>query len=344
MFRLEIIFFVGVVLVSVCTASMFFSHLPVHEETYVRHVNGRLRRDAEKSDVSPFLEYRTFILMLDGKKVRLDLKLNKHQSDHVRVNLLNNGEFKQFDDSTPRDYAFYQQIKPESRAAVMVRCNNRKVTSCHIVGNIQIGEDTYKIEPKTQEAKLVSKVKHVVYKTNTNKQKDVDYNGDTKTFIIDDSELESHTKIKREIRPNVDTGAMLNELNLMQGTRPKRQTGKLNHKVELALVIDYSVYEIWLKREGYVVSAAIDKIKQYNELMVNDMDARYVTATTSDMTIDVILLEIEIIQDSLGAPWIIDSIITNDWVDASEALDKFQQWAEATTGLSNYDAIMAITR
>ena len=51
------------------------------------------------------------------------------------------------------------------------------------MGHLRIGGKEYKIEPKTNVAKLVSKVKHVVYRVD-NTQKDQDYKGDAKTFTI----------------------------------------------------------------------------------------------------------------------------------------------------------------
>ena len=51
------------------------------------------------------------------------------------------------------------------------------------VGHIRIGDKDYKIEPKTNVAKLVTKVKHVVYRVDKT-QRDQDYKGDAKDFTI----------------------------------------------------------------------------------------------------------------------------------------------------------------
>ena len=52
------------------------------------------------------------------------------------------------------------------------------------MGHIRVGRNDYKIEPKTQEATLISKVKHVIYKADRNQGKDRDFKGDTKTFTV----------------------------------------------------------------------------------------------------------------------------------------------------------------
>ena len=71
----------------------------------MRSVNSRFRRDvdnADKTAVLPYPEYLTFLVKLDGKKIRLELKLNRQQSDHVPVKLFKNGQFITFNDSSPR--------------------------------------------------------------------------------------------------------------------------------------------------------------------------------------------------------------------------------------------------
>ena len=52
------------------------------------------------------------------------------------------------------------------------------------IGHIRVGDNDYKIEPKSHEAKLVAKVKHVVYKVDKNGEKGPDFTGDTNSFTV----------------------------------------------------------------------------------------------------------------------------------------------------------------
>ena len=71
-------------------------------ESYVRSLSVRSRRDVDKTTVAKFPEYMIFILTLDGRKTRIELKLNEHQDDHVPVKLFHNGEFTVYNDSSSR--------------------------------------------------------------------------------------------------------------------------------------------------------------------------------------------------------------------------------------------------
>ena len=52
------------------------------------------------------------------------------------------------------------------------------------IGHIRVGDNDYKIEPKSHEAKLVPKVKHVVYKVDKTGEKGPDFTGDTNSFTV----------------------------------------------------------------------------------------------------------------------------------------------------------------
>ena len=56
-------------------------------DVHIRHIAGRPKRDISQ-DAFIFPERMSFSFTLRGKKIRLELKLNKQQTSHVRLQIV----------------------------------------------------------------------------------------------------------------------------------------------------------------------------------------------------------------------------------------------------------------
>nr|KAG5689730.1 hypothetical protein BaRGS_009764 [Batillaria attramentaria] len=119
-----------------------------------------------------------------------------------------------------------------------------------------------------------------------------------------------------------------------QTARTKRQAGVQKLVVELLIVVDYGVYELWLQRtkaptEAETKQAAIERITEYYSFVLNGIDLRY-ASIQSNFSVDISFAVYAVFQDPLETYWSGGKLAVStprDLVEASDALEAFRAWA-----------------
>ncbi|XP_053382299.1 A disintegrin and metalloproteinase with thrombospondin motifs 7-like isoform X2 [Mercenaria mercenaria] len=275
-----------------------------------------------------------------GQTISLHLKLNRKQIGKVLVKVISENGVEFFDNTKPKDYAFYQVNGEDHSAAVMVRCEKFQ-NPCYIAGSFYHNGVEYLIDPDTDVAHMTSSIPHTVYKVNPRKSVH-SYDHDTVQVVADSSVNSNQGKRNRP------SNFLSNLLKLHHKERTKRQTTQKNYKIELEMVVADDVYTFWFSRMSQNRDAALEKIEEYFEQVANMMDLRFSTATTTNMTIDVVPLIITVIQDQSNNSWIANNIVNvdsdgNEAYHAEEALDDLYAWASENRD-QNADALVCFSR
>ncbi|KAH9503125.1 hypothetical protein Btru_070003 [Bulinus truncatus] len=117
--------------------------------------------------------------------------------------------------------------------------------------------------------------------------------------------------------------------------REKRQTK--SYVVELLVVIDYGVYEVWLNgvtdsNEETRRSQTLRRIKQFYSFVLNGIDLRYNSVQrNADFTIDVTWAGIVVFDKPDPGFWKNSTnppLASRDLVESSAALEAFREWGE----------------
>lgn len=139
--------------------------------------------------------------------------------------------------------------------------------------------------------------------------------------------------------------------------RIKRESSKSSSKisfatVELFLVVDYALYNIWNSLENQLKhfgSEETDMIHKYYSYVFRGIDDRLLTLSKEGIYIDAAFAGIYIAKTEDESFWTTTSTVEGDgtsireMVNASEALEKFQFWLDNNTNLPHYDHAILFT-
>ncbi|XP_061165074.1 A disintegrin and metalloproteinase with thrombospondin motifs 16-like [Saccostrea echinata] len=124
------------------------------------------------------------------------------------------------------------------------------------------------------------------------------------------------------------------------------------YKVEMLLIIDYSIYSYWFTQSATGTTAARDteakyNIRQFYAWVINGMDIRYKNIQTAAYMISVVYAGIYIADTAAKSSFTEnhkDSSSPKPKVDAGKVLDDVTSWINGESGLPGHDHAMMFSR
>ncbi|CAG2235085.1 CD206 [Mytilus edulis] len=158
--------------------------------------------------------------------------------------------------------------------------------------------------------------------------------------ILGNSNSLSKSVLKSESAPQVET--KINRIASILGQsnhRRKRATG--NYNVEVFVVIDFPIYNFWLREENSNSDRAMQRVREYYTFLLLGVDNRFKKMSAS-YRVAVNLVGIYVAKRSSDLSFI-QNHLSGGILNADTALSAMKQWVQ-TNGIPRHDHIMAFTR
>ncbi|XP_052079623.1 uncharacterized protein LOC127717821 [Mytilus californianus] len=158
--------------------------------------------------------------------------------------------------------------------------------------------------------------------------------------ILENSDSLSKSELNSERASQVDT--KINRLASILGQsnhRRKRATGSYN--VEVFVIIDFPIYNFWLREENSNSDRALQRVREYYTFLLLGVDNRFKKMSAS-YRIGVNLVGIYVAKRSSDLSFI-QNHLSSGILNADTALSAMKQWVQ-TNGIPRHDHIMTFTR
>ncbi|CAC5358724.1 unnamed protein product [Mytilus coruscus] len=158
--------------------------------------------------------------------------------------------------------------------------------------------------------------------------------------FLENSDSLSKSELNSERASQVDT--KINRLASILGQsnhRRKRATGSYN--VEVFVIIDFPIYNFWLREENSNSDKALQRVREYYTFLLFGVDNRFKKMSAS-YRIGVNLVGIYVAKKSSDLSFI-KNHLSNGILNADTALSAMKQWVQ-TNGIPRHDHIMTFTR
>ncbi|KAK3595407.1 hypothetical protein CHS0354_008839 [Potamilus streckersoni] len=276
----------------------------------------------------------------------VELFLQKNYDVNVNAPIFTNkkGNYTQ-ESFISENVAVYQDL--ERGSAIMVECipSTRKL---ELFGTFYNGSEEMMIEPEISEVQQEFDAKNLdngqgpetKSKGKAYLQHDV-----RKKFSISHHALyqrNSHRPIFSDFIVEAELHSKYHT-NTGQNARVKRANAA--YQVELLMVADFSVYNLWLSRSSTGAEAK-ELLRQFYAFIVNGIDLRYKSITGSGLSITILFAGLYIAETLSDALWTESRKIpygTTYQINASAALDDFKTWVQISSKLIGHDHAMLFT-
>ncbi|CAG2233331.1 unnamed protein product [Mytilus edulis] len=291
------------------------------EDIYIYVKEGKRTRRSADDSFHP--ETFDLDLTVEGLSIHMHLTRNDHIKTKVPTLTVQSGSIKSHAVSDNEESIFYQDIQS---GALLVMQSDR-INSSSMFGVFHAKGEEYIIQSPDEMPN--SKLRQRYSKFHIFKES-------IQNVTFDDLVQKEITETK---------------LKIDSRKRHKRAAGA--YRLELLIVVDYSIYQYWYDKS--TKSTPIEKdaesiatIRQFYAFIINGMDAMYKNIQTTSYSIAIEFAGIIIAQTPSDSSWTETIKVTSVspyQVDSSDALTNFKNWVQSTSGsLPGHDHAMLFTR
>ncbi|CAI9724328.1 ADAM family mig-17 [Octopus vulgaris] len=130
-----------------------------------------------------------------------------------------------------------------------------------------------------------------------------------------------------------------------RSTRSEKRRAFLMAKVEVCIIVDYKLYNIFLEKNNYDVAVATTALEKYFAALIAMVNERYKEINEPRLSIKISLSDLWIAQSIMEASWVEThrNFLTNNVV-GTHALESITKWLENQKVLrKKYDHVMVFT-
>ncbi|XP_065931593.1 A disintegrin and metalloproteinase with thrombospondin motifs 6 isoform X2 [Magallana gigas] len=289
---------------------------------YIREDGARYRRSADGVTVPA--KNMEIVFTLNESLVDLHLKRNEEISANVPIYTMNRQGTVEAEHIQDRNNVFFYQDEQRFAAFYVETAGS---SNC-LFGSFEDHNNEFFLEPKDLDCMESTNNNQSVFRVLKIKHEGFQYS--------DNIKMENRT-----YQPSTDENGYLDV---------KRSVAE--YKIEMLLIIDYSIYNYWFTQSTGSSTAAKDtdakyNIRQYYAWVINGMDVRYKNIQSSAYTISIlfggIFIADTVEKSSFTEPFK-DSSSPRPGVEASPVLNNVTKWVQNTAGLPAHDHAMMFTR
>ncbi|XP_063412645.1 A disintegrin and metalloproteinase with thrombospondin motifs 20-like [Mytilus trossulus] len=293
------------------------------EDIYIHVTEGKRTRRSADDNFHP--ETFDLDLTVEGLSIHMHLTRNDHIQTKVPTLTVQSGSIKSHAVSDNEESIFYQDI--QTGALLVMQSDHTNGSSSSMFGVFHANGEEYIIQSPDEMTNSQLKQRYSKFHI---------FKETIQNITFDDLVLKEITETK---------------LKIDSRKRHKRAAGA--YRLELLIVVDYSIYQYWYDKSTKSTHAEKDEesiatIRQFYAFIINGMDAMYKNIQTTSYSISIEFAGIIIAQTPSDSSWTETIKITSVspyQVDSSDALTNFKNWVQSTSGsLPGHDHAMLFTR